>query len=247
MTKLMVSDSIRAGKMAGMKAILWDMDGTLVDTEPRWGEATYAMAAAMGRELTPAVRAETVGGTADGTVRRCARWAGLEPTDDEVDRWISWLYARVSVLFGQGLDLLPGVHGLLSEGRDAQLPMMVVTNTFRSLTDQALETVGGDFFVGSVCGDEVSAGKPDPMSYLTAARRLDVAPDDCLVFEDSTNGMRAAVAAGCRVVGLPADGAAVPEGAVPVSSLRDGRTDLSGLGLSDLHAFWEQLGRSRVG
>ncbi|MEY8565476.1 HAD family phosphatase [Corynebacteriaceae bacterium 7-707] len=230
-----------------MKAILWDMDGTLVDTEPRWGEATYAMAAAMGRELTPEVRATTVGGTADGTVRLCARWAGLDPTDEEVDGWIRWLYDRVSVLFAQGLDLLPGVPALLAEGRASGLPMMVVTNTFRSLTDQALETIGEGNFVGSVCGDEVAAGKPDPTCYLTAARRLGVSPDDCLVFEDSTNGMTAAVRAGCRVVGLPAADAEVPDGAVPVAALRHGAAGLDGLSLADLRGFWDRLGRHRVG
>ena len=230
-----------------MKAILWDMDGTLVDTEPRWGEATYAMAAAMGRELTPEVRATTVGGTADGTVRLCARWAGLDPTDEEVDGWIRWLYDRVSVLFAQGLDLLPGVPALLAEGRASGLPMMVVTNTFRSLTDQALETIGEGNFVGSVCGDEVAAGKPDPTCYLTAARRLGVSPDDCLVFEDSTSGMTAAVRAGCRVVGLPAGDAEVPDGAVPVAALRHGAAGLDGLSLADLRGFWDRLGRHRVG
>ncbi len=233
--------------MAGMRAILWDMDGTLVDTEPRWGEATYAMAAAMGRELTPEVRAATVGGTADGTVRLCAEWAGLDPTDDEVEGWIRWLYDRVSVLFAQGLELLPGVPGLLAEGSASDVRMMVVTNTFRSLTDQALETIGADAFVGSICGDEVSAGKPDPTCYLTAADRLGVAPDDCLVLEDSTNGMTAAVRAGCRVVGLPAADTEVPAGAVPVTALRGGYTGLDGLGIADLQGFWEHLGRSRVG
>lgn len=229
--------------MDTVKAILWDMDGTLVDTEPRWGTATYAMAEKMGRPLTPELREKTVGGTADGTVRLCAGWAGLEPTDAEVEEWISWLYARVSELFAEQLDMRPGVPALLQQGSGAGLPMMVVTNTFRSLTDQALETIGTSHFQGSVCGDEVAVGKPDPEAYLTAAERLGVAPGDCLVLEDSTNGMTAAVAAGCRVVGLPAAGTVVPSGAVPVAELRaDGRTDLDGLDLDALRGFWNALG-----
>jgi HAD superfamily hydrolase (TIGR01509 family) len=227
----------------GVKAILWDMDGTLVDTEPRWGQATYAMAATMGRELTPEIREKTVGGTADGTVRLCAQWAGLEPSDADVDDWITWLYNRVSELFADGLDLRPGVPELLSEGHSTELPMMVVTNTFRSLTDQALETIGTDYFVSSVCGDEVIVGKPDPTPYLTAVHRLGLDADDCLVIEDSTNGMSSAVAAGCRVVGLPASGSVVPDGAVPVSQLRPDRQDnLGGLRISDLRGFWDVLG-----
>lgn len=229
--------------MVPVKAILWDMDGTLVDTEPRWGTATYAMAEAMGRPLTPEMREKTVGGTADGTVRLCAGWAGLDPTDAEVEGWISWLYARVSELFAEELDMRPGVPGLLAQGNAAGMPMMVVTNTFRSLTDQALETIGATHFQGSVCGDEVAVGKPDPTAYLTAAERLGVAPDDCLVLEDSTNGMTAAAAAGCRVVGLPAPGTVVPSGAVAVAELRtDGRDDLDGLDLEVLYGFWAALG-----
>lgn len=235
-----------------MKAILWDMDGTLVDTEPRWGEATYAMAAQMGRELTPEVRESTVGGTADGTVRLCARWAGLDVTDEDVDAWIDWLYRRVSALFSRGLDMRPGVTGLLSEARAAGLPMMVVTNTYRSLTEQALDTIGRDYFTGSVCGDEVAPGKPDPEPYLTASRQLGIAPHDCLVLEDSTNGMTSAVAAGCRVVGLPAADTVVPDGATAVAELRDSgdqdrRDTLAGLTVGDLRRFWTALSPRRSG
>ncbi|MGO1950011.1 MAG: HAD family hydrolase [Mycobacteriaceae bacterium] len=228
--------------MEPVKAILWDMDGTLVDTEHRWGEATYAMATAMGRDLTPEIRERTIGGTADGTVRLVAGWAGLEVSDEDVAQWITWLYTTVSALFAEGLDLRPGVAGLLREGQDAGVPMMVVTNTFRTLTDQALETIGEEFFVSSVCGDEVIVGKPDPTPYLTAVQRLGMEPDDCLVLEDSANGMSAAVAAGCRTVGLPAGGTVVPEGAVPVSVLRGGQADLGGLRLDDLRGFWSVLG-----
>lgn len=236
--------------MGSVKAILWDMDGTLVDTEPRWGEATYAMGRAMGRELTPEIRERTVGGTADGTVRLCAGWAGLDLCDDEVGEWIDWLYSTVSALFAEGLEMRPGVPALLEEGSAAGVPMMVVTNTFRSLTDQALETIGEHHFVGSVCGDEVAVGKPDPTAYLTAARQLGVAPDNCLVFEDSTNGMTSASAAGCRVVGLPAAGTAVLDGVTTVRELRErtgrpeSRDDLADLGLADLRDFWLALGES---
>lgn len=208
-----------------MKALLWDMDGTLVDTEPRWGEATYAMAAAMGRELTPELRAQTVGGSADGTVRLCADWAGLELTDAGVADWIDRLYEDVSARFACGLELQPGVHDLLSAAKAAGIPMMVVTNTFRRLADQALDSIGRHWFVGSVCGDEVAVGKPDPMPYRTAAGRLGVDPDDCLVFEDSVNGRASAAAAGCRVVDVSAPGA------------------LAGLTLPDVVRLWQARAR----
>ena len=224
-----------------MKAILWDMDGTLVDTEPRWGEATYAMCAEMGRELTPEVRETTVGGIAENTVRICADWAGLTLDEKSLSRWVDRLYAIVSGLFSADLPFRPGIPGLLAEGKGT-LPMMVVTNTYRSLTDQALQTIGADHFIGSVCGDEVDHGKPAPEPYLRACRHLGLAPDDCLVVEDSTNGMRSAVAAGCRVLGVPSPGNAVPAGAADIADLRPGQgSDLHGLTIADLQDMWGRI------
>lgn len=224
-----------------MKAILWDMDGTLVDTEPRWGEATYAMCAEMGRELTPEVRETTVGGIAENTVRICADWAGLTLDEKSLSRWVDRLYAIVSGLFAADLPFRPGIPELLTEGT-GMLPMMVVTNTYRSLTDQALQTIGADHFVGSVCGDEVDHGKPAPEPYLRACRYLGLAPAECLVVEDSTNGMRSAVAAGCRVLGVPSPGNAVPAGAVDIADLRPGQgSDLHGLTIADLLDMWGRI------
>lgn len=227
--------------MAGMEAILWDMDGTLVDTEPRWGEATYAIAAEMGRDLTPEIRETTIGGSAPGTIRICARWAGLD-LDSETERhWIDRLYTIVSELFAEDLPLRPGIPELLSSGTPA-VPMMVVTNTYRVLTDRVLDTIGADHFVGSVCGDEVSEGKPAPEAYRTACERLGLPPDDCLVIEDSTNGMRSAVAAGCRVLAVPSPGNPVPPGAAGISDLCPDHHDLGGLGVTDLRELWGRIG-----
>lgn len=227
--------------MDPMKAILWDMDGTLVDTEPRWGEATYAMCAEMGRELTPEVRETTVGGIAENTVRICADWAGLRLDDDGLRHWVGRLYTIVSELFSADLPFRPGIPGLLEEGA-RELPMMVVTNTYRSLTDQALQTIGAGHFVGSVCGDEVVHGKPAPDPYLRACGLLGEAPADCLVIEDSTNGMRSAVAAGCRVLGVPSPGNPVPAGAADIADLRPGQgSDLHGLSIADLRDTWGRI------
>jgi len=224
-----------------MKAILWDMDGTLVDTEPLWGEATYTMCREMGRELTPEIRDRTVGGIAEDTVRVCADWAGVRLAPGDLEYWIDRLYTTVSGNFSHGLPFRPGIPALLSEGA-AELPMMVVTNTYRRLTDTALSSIGAGFFRASVCGDEVDSGKPAPDPYLTACDMLGYAPDDCLVVEDSTNGMRSAVSAGCRVLGVPSPGNPVPPGAVTVSALLPGHDSLAGLSLADLRELWGRIG-----
>lgn len=225
-----------------MKAILWDMDGTLVDTEPRWGAATFAMAAEMGRALTPEVREQTVGGIAENTVRICAAWAGISVNEDaELHFWVNRLYDLVSRLFAEDLPYRPGIPELLQDA-EGKLPMMVVTNTYRKLTDQALETIGAHYFTSTVCGDEVAAGKPAGDPYLVATERLGVLPDECLAIEDSTNGMSSAVKAGCRVLGVPAVGTPVPTGAVSLSDILPGRTTLDGLTLADLHELWGHIG-----
>lgn len=225
-----------------MKAILWDMDGTLIDTEPKWGAATYAMAAEMGRELSPEVREKTVGGIAENTVRLCADWAGLRIDDDAtLQHWVDRLYDLVSERFAEELPLRPGIEGLLT-GADDGVPMMVVTNTYRRLADRAMQTIGAHRFVGAVCGDEVAAGKPAPDPYREACRRLGLPADACLVIEDSTNGMRSAVSAGCRVLGVPAPGTPVSPGAVTVGELLPGHCDLNGLEVSDLRELWGRIG-----
>lgn len=228
--------------MGTMKAILWDMDGTLVDTEPRWGEATFAMTAEMGRELIPEVREQTVGGIAENTVRICAEWAGISVSEEStLHYWVNRLYDLVSELFAENLPFLPGVPGLLREG-EGTLPMMVVTNTYRRLTEQALQTIGAHYFTSSVCGDEVPAGKPAPDPYLVACQRLGLQPDDCLVIEDSANGMCSAVKAGCRVLGVPAVGTPVPAGARSIEQLLPGHRTLDGLSVADLHDLWGHIG-----
>ncbi|AEI09390.1 phosphoribosyl-ATP pyrophosphatase [Corynebacterium resistens DSM 45100] len=219
-----------------MKAILWDMDGTLVDTEPLWGIATYEMSEAMGRRISPEVRELTVGGTTENTVRLCANFADLHLSEDDVTHWVQWMFRRVGQLFDTKLPFRPGVTTVLQEALDAGIPMALVTNTARVLTDQALKTIGRRYFEVTVCGDEVSEGKPAPDIYYAASTQLGLHPDDCLVFEDSRTGMTAAYTAGCRVVGVPTDSDLDTPREVPL--LRD----LTG-GEADLSAF--NLGRVR--
>ncbi|OFT90336.1 Phosphorylated carbohydrates phosphatase [Corynebacterium auriscanis] len=211
-----------------MKAILWDMDGTLVDTEPLWGIATFEMSEVMGRRITPEVRELTVGGTTENTVRICANYAGLQLDESETQHWVQWMFQRVGELLNSSLPFRPGVPALLDEAKAANIPMALVTNTARHLTDVALESIGCHYFVLTLCGNEVPQGKPAPDIYLTAAEKLGVAPEDCLVFEDSRAGMTAAWTAGCRVVGVPTD----PQMDTPIEvpllrELTDGEEDLA--------------------
>ncbi|WKD57663.1 Phosphorylated carbohydrates phosphatase [Corynebacterium capitovis DSM 44611] len=192
-----------------LDAIFWDMDGTLVDTEPLWGVATYELSERLGRRLTPELREATVGGSFANTLAVCARHAGLTLDDADSAHYKEWMYQRMSELIGHDLLPNPGIDGLLADLAEAGVPMYVTTNTERRLADVCINAVGRDYFAGSITGDEVAHPKPAPDMYAEAARRAGARPERCLVFEDSWAGMSAAAAAGCRVFGLAE---AVPRG-----------------------------------
>ena len=185
------------------------MDGTLVDTEPLWGIATYELSEHMGRRITPEVREQTVGGSFENTVNILARYSGFLLDDAQIARLRTIMHTRMAELLADGVELNPGVCDVLEVLRSRSVPMWVTTNTAHVLADPCIAFVGADYFVEVLCGEDVPEPKPAPDLYLEAARRAGCAPADCLVLEDSWAGMSAAAAAGCAVLGL-AD--VVPEG-----------------------------------
>ncbi|WP_302467792.1 HAD family hydrolase [Corynebacterium stercoris] len=188
--------------MSSPAAVFWDMDGTLIDTEPLWGQATYELGELLGRPLTPEVRERTVGGSFDNTLRILAEWAGKELSLADGANYKAWMFSRMRELFAAGIALTPGVEGVLRSLAARGTPMLVATNTERVLADPCIDAIGRAYFVDTICGDEVEQAKPAPDMYLEAARRVGARAEDCLVFEDSWSGMSAAAAAGCRVLGL---------------------------------------------
>lgn len=221
------------------------MDGTLVDTEPLWGIATFEMGEKMGRPLTAEVREKTVGATTPTTVEICAAHAGLVLDDAAKAEWLNFMYTRVQELLAGQLEFRPGIREILSEAKAAGFPMALVTNTNRALTEVSLNSIGREFFDFTLCGDEVPNGKPAPDIYATAAERFGFAPDECLVVEDSTTGMTAARDAGCRVLGAPTDSkTAIPQGVHTLAELRAGARDLGGLTLEDLRRIYTELGHT---
>ncbi|WP_084142004.1 HAD family hydrolase [Corynebacterium sputi] len=224
-------------------AILWDMDGTLIDTELLWGEAVFTMSEAMGRRASLEVRESTMGTNGPFTVRACADYAGLELTDEEERQWVKRLFEMFLEKLSNGADLCAGIPEILAEGREQGIPMIIATNTVRVIADKTIDIIGRDWFIDTVCGDEVPSGKPAPDIYLEAARRTGVAPEDCLAVEDSFTGSSAAVAAGCRTLGAPIeDNGEIADGAHRLSQLIPGRTDFSGMTLADLEELYQRIG-----
>ncbi len=181
------------------------MDGTLIDTEPLWAQATYELGERLGRCPTPEVRERTIGGSFPNTLRIVADWAGYSLADDDVEHYRDWMFTRMAELFTSGIECNPGIPGVLASLKADGVPMFVTTNTERVLADPCIDAIGRDYFTGSITGDEVAHPKPAPDMYLEAARRADAEPEDCLVVEDSLTGMSAGAAAGCVVLGLADD------------------------------------------
>lgn len=196
----MLSTSSR--NLSSPAAVLWDMDGTLIDTEPMWGQATYELGELLGRPLTPEVRARTVGGSFPDTLRIVADWAGYTLANGDLERYRAWMFGRMGELFAGGIQLNPGIEGVLGSLAARGTPMFVCTNTARVLADPCIGAIGRDYFSATITGDEVANPKPAPDMYLEAARRAGVKPSECLVVEDSWHGMTAGAAAGCVVLGL---------------------------------------------
>ncbi|MGV9664119.1 HAD family hydrolase [Nocardia niigatensis] len=214
--------------MARLDAVLWDMDGTLLDSEKLWDMALRELAAEYGRELTDTVRHALIGASGPNAFRILFEGLGIEHTPEAVAEGSEWMERRVTELFHGPVPWRPGARDALEMVRASGIPMALVTNTKRSLTEYGLNTIGREFFGATVCADEVSHGKPAPDVYLRAAELLGVAPENAVAIEDSPTGSIAAQAAGCALLVIPC------EVAVPDAPGRTFRGSLVGLGVADL-------------
>ena len=218
-----------------MKAVLWDMDGTLVDSEKVWDISLAALYEELGGVLTPAVRASMVGSVAENTMRIVYTDLDLELDREAMAESSRWLNEYTADLFDAGLPWCDGARELLEALAAEHTPMALVTNTQRALTERALNGIGRRYFSATVCGDEVANGKPAPDPYLRAAALLGREPQECLAVEDSVTGSAAAERAGCPVLVVPNDVE------VPGGTRRRRVSSLTGLDPADLRAIHSQL------
>ncbi|WP_137726057.1 HAD family hydrolase [Prescottella subtropica] len=214
-----------------LRAVLWDMDGTLLESEDLWDIGVRDLSLHLGGPMSEETRLATIGASSADALATVFAALGLEQTPAALGDAKRWLYTRMGEFFTAGLPWRPGALDALRTVRAAGFGTALVTNTDRELAECALDTLGREYFDHSVCGDEVPAGKPDPAPYLRAAELLGVAPEHCLAVEDSPTGTAAAVAAGCPVLVIPS----ITD--VPAGPGRIFRTTLEGLTVDDLHAL----------
>lgn len=225
--------------MGELRAVLCDMDGTLVDSEKLWDVAMDALYDRLGGVLTPQVRAATVGGSAADNIRIVYDDLGLTPDPAAMAASAAWMHDYTAELFDAALPWCDGAQELLEGLAAAAVPMALVTNTPRLLAERALNTIGRHYFDAVVCGDEVGRGKPAPDPYLRAVELLELDPRECLAVEDSPTGAASAELAGCAVLVVPN---AIP---VPPGAMRHQVGSLAGLGPADLHEIYTRLSSPR--
>ncbi len=218
-----------------MKAVLFDMDGTLVDSEKLWDISIHRLYDQFGSSMSPEVRDLTVGGAAEDVIRIVYDDLGLPPDPEDMAQTADWLHEITGELFDAGLPWCDGARNLLDSLAAEGVPMALVTNTRRELTERALNSIGRHYFVASVCGDEVPRGKPAPDAYQQAASLLGLEPAYCLAIEDSVNGATAAEEAGCPVLVVPNDVV------VPSSPRRHHVESLIDVDLARLRAIYGEL------
>jgi HAD superfamily hydrolase (TIGR01509 family) len=194
--------------VAGIEAVLFDLDGVLVDTEPWWHEVRVAWAAARGRSW----------GREDSHLcmgRNSREWSGImRERLGAVEAPLAIERAIVAALVeryaSEPVPLVPGAPAAAA-AIATRVPTAIASSAHPAVIRAAVAAAGlGSVFATIVSSDDVARGKPAPDVYLEAARRLGVAPAACLVIEDSRNGVLAGRAAGMRVVLVP--NASVPPG-----------------------------------
>lgn len=180
-------------------AVLWDMDGTLVDTEPYWMECEFALVEAHGGTWSEEHAHALVGNDLLTSARYLRRVGGVDlPATRIVDLLLDGVIERVR----RRVPWRPGARELLADLVALGVPCALVTMSYRRFAECVLDALPPGRFATLVAGDDVTRGKPHPEPYLTAAARLDVDPGHCLAIEDSQTGLTSAVAAGVPALGV---------------------------------------------
>lgn len=207
------------------RAVLWDMDGTIVDTEPYWIAEEYRLVEEAGGTWSDADAHELVGQDLLTSARLILDRTPVQGTPEQVVRR---LLGGVVTRMRDHVPWRPGARELLAELRAEGIPCALVTMSWTELADVLVEQLPEGTFAAVVTGDQVRRGKPDPEAYQVAARRLGVEPGRCVAIEDSPTGATSAIAAGVPTLVVPHT--------VPVPELRGSvrATGLGGVRAADL-------------
>jgi HAD superfamily hydrolase (TIGR01509 family) len=184
-----------------VKAVVFDMDGLMLDSEAAWWKACSKTSAAMGRDFPYEVFLSIVGLTPGPTYERVSAHFGA---DFDMAAWQAAMGVELRALYAAGVAMKAGVVELLDHLDALRLPRAVATSSSRRTLEISLGAHGlVARFDAIITRESVTEHKPHPAPYLAAARALGVDPADCLALEDSHNGVRSASSAGMMTVMVP--------------------------------------------
>ena len=192
-----------SGAVPPIRAVLWDMDGLLADTEPLWTVAEVKVCEAVGGTFTPELKARMVGQRLDTATALLLEDLEGQGCTSSVDSLSQGLLDTMVELFSGELHFMPGALALMSIFKAEGIPQALVSSSYRVLVDAVCALLPDGSFDFVLGGDEVVHAKPAPEPYVTAAARLEIPPAQCLVLEDSASGMESAHAAGCQAIMIP--------------------------------------------
>ena len=183
-----------------IEAVIFDLDGVLLDSEQVWDEAREQLAKERGGRWHENAQRDMMGMSSVEWSRYMHDVIGLPEPPEEISREV---VERMAKLYREHLPVVPGAREAV-ERLAARWPLGLASSSNRELIDLALELLGvKHLFKATVSSEEVTRGKPAPDVYLEAARRLGVDPTHAAAIEDSENGIRAAKASGMRVIAIP--------------------------------------------
>jgi HAD superfamily hydrolase (TIGR01509 family) len=183
-----------------IEAVVFDLDGVLLDTEELWDEARHQLAEERGAPWPDDAQRAMMGMSSPEWSQYMHEAIGLPEAPEQISGEV---VRRLEALYRERLPLVPGALEAVRR-IGAHWPLGIASSSNRPLIDLFLELTGGrDLFRATVSSEEVERGKPAPEVYVEAARRLGVDRARCAAIEDSENGIRSAAAAGMRVVTIP--------------------------------------------
>jgi HAD superfamily hydrolase (TIGR01509 family) len=184
------------------EAVLFDMDGLLVDSEKTWYLVELEVMARLGGDFGPENQVEMLGGTMLSGAQYMLELSGR--TDVSVEEIAEQMLDGMVTHLRRGpVDWMPGAQRLLAAVEEAGVPRALVSSSHRAIVDAVLDAVGREHFDVTVSGDDVTETKPAPEPYLLAATLLGVDPRRCVAVEDSPPGAASAHAAGCVTIAVP--------------------------------------------
>lgn len=181
-------------------AALWDMDGTLLDSEPLWIRTERAMLDRYGLSFSPGTEAMLVGSGLTAAAKHFQDLGVPLSVEEIIAEWADGIAAGLAE---QPPQWRPGARELLASFTASGVPCALVTMSVRRIVDVVLEHLPEGTFTAVVAGDEVEHEKPHPDPYVRGAAALGVAVADCVAFEDSHPGLASATAAGAVAIGVP--------------------------------------------